>query len=65
MFVLFRDTSSPLQRFTYVPPPEEHFYSVPRGGFTFFHEVQVYVVAMNALGQATSNLLVVDPMKTG
>lgn len=38
---------------------------VPRGGFALFNEVQVYVVAMNADGQATSNLLVLDPMKTG
>lgn len=65
IFVLFRDTSSPLQRFAYVAPPEENFCRVPRDGFTLFHEVKVYVVARNALGQATSNLLVLDPMKTG
>lgn len=65
-FVLFRDTSSTLQwKNAYVVPPDVNFYRVPRGGFTLFHEVNVYVVAMNALGQAISNVLVLDPMKTG
>ncbi|XP_053488053.1 granulocyte colony-stimulating factor receptor [Ictalurus furcatus] len=62
--IMHLNTTSPLQRFAYAPPPEENFYRVPRGGFTLFHEVQVYVVAMNVFGQATSNLLVLDPMKT-
>ncbi|XP_026782332.3 granulocyte colony-stimulating factor receptor isoform X2 [Pangasianodon hypophthalmus] len=63
LYTEIRDTS-PLQKFAFVPSPEENFYRVPRVGFALLHEVQVYVVARNALGQATSNLLVLDPMKT-
>lgn len=61
MFVLFRDI--PLKM--HVPLPEENFFKVPRDSFPLLNEMQVYVVATNAFGQATSNLLVVDPIKTG
>lgn len=47
------------------PLPEENFFKVPRECFALFQEMKVYVVAMNAVGQARSNLLVLDPMKTG
>ncbi|XP_027005581.1 granulocyte colony-stimulating factor receptor [Tachysurus fulvidraco] len=48
----------------HVPLPEENFIKVPRGSFPLLNEMQVYVVATNAFGQATSNLLVLDPIKT-
>lgn len=57
--------SSPSQRFAYDVPPKDNFCRVPRGGFILFHEVQVYVVAMNDFGQSTSDVLVLNPMKTG
>ncbi|XP_072534919.1 granulocyte colony-stimulating factor receptor [Salminus brasiliensis] len=56
-----RDSS---EKFVYVPAPGRHFYTIPRVGFALFNEVQVHVVAQNALGAATSEPLVLDPMET-
>ncbi|KAI5614156.1 granulocyte colony-stimulating factor receptor, partial [Silurus asotus] len=64
LYTEFRDVSNKLQRYAFVPPPDENFFRVPRFGFTLFYEMQAYVVAMNALGQTTSKLLVMDPMIT-
>ncbi|KAK3551617.1 hypothetical protein QTP70_020825, partial [Hemibagrus guttatus] len=59
--IRYLDTS-PLKM--HVPLPEDNFFMVPRDCFALFQEMQVYVVAMNAFGQARSNLLVLDPMTT-
>ncbi|KAM9488531.1 granulocyte colony-stimulating factor receptor [Clarias gariepinus] len=64
LYTEFSDSPNSLQRCTYFPSPEENNYRVPRGGFTLFSEMQVYVVASNFLGQAKSAILVLDPMKT-
>ncbi|KAK3572127.1 hypothetical protein QTP86_022205 [Hemibagrus guttatus] len=61
LYTQIRDTS-PLKM--HVPLPEDNFFMVPRDCFALFQEMQVYVVAMNAFGQARSNLLVLDPMTT-
>ncbi|KAG9276441.1 granulocyte colony-stimulating factor receptor [Astyanax mexicanus] len=52
------------QKFVYIPPPGKHFFRIPRVGFALFNDVQVQVVAENALGRATSEPLVLDPMET-
>lgn len=52
------------QKFVYVPAPGKHFFRIPRVGFALFNDVQVQVVAENALGRATSEPLVLDPMET-
>ncbi|XP_058249970.1 granulocyte colony-stimulating factor receptor isoform X7 [Hemibagrus wyckioides] len=59
--IRYLDTS-PLKM--HLPLPGENFFKVPRECFALFQEMQVYVVAMNAIGQARSNLLVLDPMTT-
>uniref|UniRef100_A0A4W5PYZ1 Colony stimulating factor 3 receptor n=1 Tax=Hucho hucho TaxID=62062 RepID=A0A4W5PYZ1_9TELE len=49
---------------TYVLPPGVHHYRIPRTGFVFFSEIEVYVKAVNALGQATSTPLLLEPLES-
>ncbi|XP_026866873.2 granulocyte colony-stimulating factor receptor [Electrophorus electricus] len=52
------------ERFIYVPAPGKHFYRVPRAGITFFNTMHVYVMAVNAYGNSTSETQELWPMKT-
>ncbi|XP_041759596.2 granulocyte colony-stimulating factor receptor [Coregonus clupeaformis] len=49
---------------TYVLPPGAQHYRIPRTGFVLFSEIEIYVKAVNALGQATSTPLLLEPMKS-
>ncbi|XP_064801479.1 granulocyte colony-stimulating factor receptor isoform X2 [Oncorhynchus masou masou] len=49
---------------TYMLPPGVHRYKIPRTGFVLFSEIEIYVKAVNALGQATSTPLLLEPMES-
>lgn len=46
-------------------PPGVHHYKIPRTGFVLFSEIEIHVKAVNALGQATSTPLLLEPMESG
>ncbi|XP_048880897.1 granulocyte colony-stimulating factor receptor isoform X2 [Brienomyrus brachyistius] len=51
------------ERKTYTLPEGVHAYTIPRVDFAFFCEMRISVTATNALGQASSEPLLLDPME--
>uniref|UniRef100_A0A3P8YSW1 Colony stimulating factor 3 receptor n=1 Tax=Esox lucius TaxID=8010 RepID=A0A3P8YSW1_ESOLU len=49
---------------TYMLPPDIHHFKIPRAGFVLFSNIEIYVKAVNALGQATSKHLLLEPMSS-
>uniref|UniRef100_A0A7N8YLA3 Colony stimulating factor 3 receptor n=1 Tax=Mastacembelus armatus TaxID=205130 RepID=A0A7N8YLA3_9TELE len=47
---------------TYELPTGLHQYTIPRSGFVFFSEMEIYVKAVNELGEATSLPMVLEPV---
>ncbi|XP_056107607.1 granulocyte colony-stimulating factor receptor [Rhinichthys klamathensis goyatoka] len=48
----------------YEIPPGQHFYLIPRDSYSKYSELEVYVTAVNVLGNATSASLELIPMDT-
>lgn len=40
-------------------------YIIPRAGFAFFSEMEIYVKAVNQLGEATSLPITLEPVSAG
>ncbi|KAJ7985228.1 hypothetical protein DPEC_G00349910 [Dallia pectoralis] len=49
---------------TYMLPPDIHHFRIPRAGFVLFSNIEIHVKAVNALGQATSKHLLLEPMSS-
>ncbi|TKS82367.1 Granulocyte colony-stimulating factor receptor [Collichthys lucidus] len=47
---------------TYKLPPGVHQYTIPRSGFVLFSEIELYVKAVNDLGEATSVPITLEPV---
>lgn len=47
---------------TYELPPGVHHYTIPRSDFVLFSEMEIFVKAVNVLGQATSKHLLLEPV---
>ncbi|XP_045901943.1 granulocyte colony-stimulating factor receptor isoform X2 [Micropterus dolomieu] len=47
---------------TYKVLPGVHRYTIPRSGFVLFSEMEIYVKAVNELGEATSVPLILEPI---
>ncbi|XP_019122695.2 granulocyte colony-stimulating factor receptor [Larimichthys crocea] len=47
---------------TYELPPGVHQYTIPRDGFVLFSEIEIYVKAVNDLGEATSVPITLEPV---
>ncbi|XP_049585929.1 granulocyte colony-stimulating factor receptor [Syngnathus scovelli] len=48
----------------YELPPGVRSYTIPRAGFVFFSEMEIYVKAENALGQTSSARLILEPVSS-
>ncbi|XP_019948150.2 granulocyte colony-stimulating factor receptor [Paralichthys olivaceus] len=46
----------------YKIPTGVHHFTIPRSGFVFFSEINIYVKAVNELGEATSQPVVMEPI---
>lgn len=58
----FRDLN---KNHTYEVLPEVRRYTIPRSGFVFFSEMEIYVKAANVLGEATSAPITIEPISAG
>lgn len=47
---------------TYELPTGVHHYTIPRSGFVLFSEMQIYVRALNELGEASSVPVILEPV---
>lgn len=61
-FPHFRDLN---ENNTYELPPGVHQYTIPRDGFVLFSEIEIYVKAVNDLGEATSVPITLEPVSAG
>lgn len=46
---------------SYNVPPGHHHYTIPRGGFSWFHDIEIYVKAVNELGETNSEPVILEP----
>lgn len=61
-FSHFRDSN---KSHTYELLPGVHHYTIPRSGFVLFSEMEIYVKAVNELGEATSVPITLEPISAG
>ncbi|KAM9353902.1 granulocyte colony-stimulating factor receptor [Symphorus nematophorus] len=50
------------EKSAYEPPQGMHRYIIPRSGFVLFSEMEIYVKAVNELGEATSVPIILEPV---
>lgn len=61
-FSHFRDSN---KNHTYELLPGVHHYTIPRSDFVLFSEMEIYVKAVNELGEATSVPITLEPVSAG
>ncbi|XP_056142284.1 granulocyte colony-stimulating factor receptor [Lampris incognitus] len=49
---------------TYELPAGIHRYTIPRSDFVFFSDMEIFVKAVNTLGEATSTPIVLEPLRS-
>ncbi len=62
---LFPHFSDSHENHTYEPPPGIHRYTIPRFDFVLFLEMEIYVRAVNELGEATTVPIILEPISAG
>nr|XP_015204327.1 PREDICTED: granulocyte colony-stimulating factor receptor [Lepisosteus oculatus] len=59
---ILHTVSRPFETKTFVPPIGTNSYTIPRKDFHLYSKMEIFVTAVNALGNTTSDLLYLDPM---
>uniref|UniRef100_A0A8C6UW14 Colony stimulating factor 3 receptor n=1 Tax=Neogobius melanostomus TaxID=47308 RepID=A0A8C6UW14_9GOBI len=50
------------KNYSYVLPPGHHSHTIPRSGFSFYSEMEIYVKAVNELGESNSVPVTLEPL---
>lgn len=53
------------ENYIYDVPSGQNQYIIPRAGFVLFSEMEIYVKAVNELGEATSLPITLEPVSAG
>lgn len=65
VFLLYSRDDKENPNHTYNVPSGQNHYVIPRNGFILFFDMEIYVKAVNQLGEATSLPITLEPVSAG